>query len=172
VSARRRQIVVGLLLSLGAGLLPLGTWGRKAGLLGPLASVEIFWWVAVAVVLLYVVFVERLPLSSIGIRAFGIVSGIAGVIAGVLLVVGAVVIYFRIFPLLHLKMNTGEMNKLLESPFWYRFALVTRAAVAEEVLFRGYPIERIEELSGRRWVAPAISWAAFTYAHLGSWGWA
>jgi hypothetical protein len=27
---------------------------------------------------------------------------------------------------------------LMASPFWYRFILVTRAAVAEETLFRGY----------------------------------
>ena len=50
--------------------------------------------------------------------------------------------------------------------------LVTRTAVAEEVLFRGYPIERLLELTNSRWVAGVIPWAAFTYAHLASWGWA
>ena len=37
-------------------------------------------------------------------------------------------------------------------------------------LFRGYPMERIRELSGSRAVAAVVSWSAFTYAHLGSWG--
>src|SRR5689334_7423824 len=145
MATRRAQIVFGLLLSLGAGLLPLGTWGGKTGLLGPLAS--------------------------IGFCAFGAVARIAGVIAGILLVAGIVVVYSFVFPWLHLKVNTGEMGKLLATPFWYRFALVTRAAVAEELLFRGYPLERIAEVGGRRWAA-VVSWTAFTYAHLSSWGWA
>ena len=168
----RGKTVLGLLLTLGAGLLPLGTWGRSIGILGPLASAEMFWWVAVAVVILYVLAVERRPLSSVGFRRIGIVSGIAAVFAGILLVAGIVAIYAIIFPLLHLKMNTREMGRLLATPFWYRVALVTRAAVAEELLFRGYPIERITELTGSRWLAAGVSWAVFTYAHLSSWGWA
>ena len=172
MAARRFQIVVGQFLSLGVALLPLGYWGRATGLLGEPASGEIFWWTAVVVLILYVLLIERRRLSSVGFRRFGVASGVAGAIAGILLVAGIVAIYSFVFPLLHLKMNTGEMTKLLATPFWYRFALVTRAAVAEELLFRGYPIERITELSGRRWLAAMISWAAFTYAHLSSWGWA
>lgn len=152
--------------------MPLGTWGRSIGILGPLASGEMLWWVAVAVVVGYVLAIERRPLSSVGFRKIGAVSGIAAVIAGILLVAGISVIYALVFPWLHLKMNTREMNSLLTTPFAYRVALVTRAAVAEELLFRGYPIERIIELTGNRWLAAGVSWAAFTYAHLGFWGWA
>src|SRR5215469_8764951 len=97
MAARRTQIVVGLFLSLGVGLLPLGTWGRSTGLLGPLASGEILWWVAVAVLILYVLFIERRPLDSVGFRKFGIVSAVAGVIAGILLVAGIVAIYSFLF---------------------------------------------------------------------------
>jgi membrane protease YdiL (CAAX protease family) len=68
-------------------------------------------------------------------------------------------------------MNASEMSSILNTPFWYRFLLVTRAAVAEETLFRGYPIGRIREWSGSRMLAGVITWAAFTYAHLGGWGW-
>jgi membrane protease YdiL (CAAX protease family) len=69
-------------------------------------------------------------------------------------------------------MNVGEMGRLLNTPFWYRFFLVTTAAVVEETLFRGYPIERIGEWSGSRILAGVITWIAFTYAHLRGWGWA
>ena len=92
-----------------------------------------------------------------GFRTFGFVSGTVGAIAGILLVAGIVVTYSFVFPLLHLKMNTAEMGKLMATPFWYRVALVTRAAVAEESSFRGYRMERIAELSGRRWLAAVIS---------------
>lgn len=172
MGAERWRICIGLLLSLGIALLPLGNWGSRGGVLGPLASREIFWWTAVVVVILYVLLVERRPLSSVGYRRFGFCSFLIGIVAGILLVAGIPLIYFFVFPLLHLKMNTAEMQSLGSTPFWYRFALVTRAAVAEELLFRGYPITRIEELTGSRWLAGVVSWAAFTIAHLSSWGWA
>jgi membrane protease YdiL (CAAX protease family) len=165
-------IVVGLLLTLGVALLPLGTWGKRLLPGHALAGAEVLWWVAVGILLLYVTLVERRPLSSIGFRGFGWRSLLAGFATGILLVVGIIFIYTIVFPALHLRVNTGEMSRLLDTPFWYRFALVTRAAVAEETLFRGYPIPRLEELTGSTFAAALISWAAFTIAHLGSWGWA
>lgn len=171
-AVRRVQIVIGLLLTPGVAELPLGTWGRATGIGGPLFSGEILWWAAVLLTLLYVLLVERRSLASVGYRKFGWLGFLVAVAVGVLLVAGIVEIYSFVFPLLHLRVNSAAMEKLTATPFWYRFALVTRAAVAEELLFRGYPIERIEEFSGRRWLAALISWVAFTIAHLSSWGWA
>lgn len=167
---RRIQICIGLLLTLGVGLLPLGTWGSRLRLLGPVASTETFWWAAVALVIVYVRFIERRPTSSVGFRRFGAASLVIGIAAGILLVLGIVAIYGFVFPPLHLQPNSGERGKLLATPLWYRVALVTRAAVAEELLFRGYPMERLQELTHSRMIAAFVSWAAFTYAHLAGWG--
>lgn len=164
------QIIIGLLLTLGAGLLPLGAWGRTHSGLGRLVGNEVLWWVAVVVILLYVVFVERRSFASIGFREPRILDLVLAVIAGILMVAGIVFIYSVVFPVLHLTMNAGTMRYLLETPFWYRLMLVTRAAVAEELLFRGYPIERVDELAGSRVLAALLSWAVFTYAHLSNWG--
>lgn len=172
MSASKRvvQILIGLVLSLGVALLPLGKWGRTYSGLGHLLGGELLWWIAVVILLLYILLVERRPFSSIGFRRPGILNIILAIITGVLLVAGIIVIYSVVFPLLHLQMNAGEMKSLLETPFWYRFMLVTRAAVGEELLFRGYPIPRLSELIENRWIAAVLSWAAFTYAHLSSWG--
>jgi membrane protease YdiL (CAAX protease family) len=170
LNARRLRTAVGLLLSLGLGLLPLGNWGRAYSGLGRLLGGELLWWIAVVVVLLYVAFVERRSFASIGFRRPKTWDVVLAVITGILMVAGIIVIYQVIFPLFHLQMNVREMKTLLYTPFWYRFLLVTRAAVCDELLFRGYPIERLEELSGSRVAAAVVSWAAFTYAHLGSWG--
>jgi membrane protease YdiL (CAAX protease family) len=171
MTARRIQIFIGLLLTLGvATFLPLGQWGIAHSGLGQPLGREIFWWVAVVVALCYVAFVERRRFASIGFRRPKVLDIVLAVATGILMVAGIIIIYQIIFPLLHLKMNVGEMNTLMETPFWYRVLLVTRAAVAEELLFRGYPIERLNELSGSRALAAFVSWAAFTYAHLGSWG--
>ncbi len=169
-SKRSTLMIVGLLLSLGVGLLPLGRWGRYYSGLGDLLGGEVLWWIAVVVLLLYIAFVERRPFASIGFCRPRISDLLLAVVAGILLVVGITVIYAVLFPLLHLTMNAGEMKKLLDTPFWYRFILVTRAAVAEELMFRGYPISRLLEFSGSRWLAALLTWAAFTYAHLSSWG--
>ncbi len=170
VRRRRIEIVLGLLLTLGVANLPIGAWGERLLPRAPLVGREIPWWFAVAVILLYVKLVERRPLSSIGFRRPRLWDIPIAIMAGILMVVAVVFIYNVVFPALHLVMNTGEMNALIATPFWYRFMLVTRAAVAEETLFRGYPIERLEELSGSRFLAGAISWAAFTIAHLSAWG--
>ncbi|HZS45565.1 MAG TPA: CPBP family intramembrane glutamic endopeptidase [Blastocatellia bacterium] len=171
-NARRVQILIGLMLSLGGANLPIGTWGEKLGIFGRLLSHEVLWWVLVVILLIYVLIVERQPLSSIGFRRFRIWEIAIAIVAGIVMVIGIVVIYGVVFPKLHLQMNTGVMNTLLATPFWYRFMLVTRAAVAEETLFRGYAIERIEELTSSRALAALVSWALFTIAHLSSWGFA
>ena len=173
VTPRPRLIaVMGLLFLLIATFAPLGGWGRRlfAPELGPNYSSEILWWVLTFGLYAYVLWVERRPLFSIGFRRPGVLDIVWAVVTGVLMVAGIVAIYSVVFPLLHLQMNAQQMGKLLHTPFWYRVLLVTRAAVAEETLFRGYPIERLKEWSGSRLLAGAVTCAAFTYAHLSSWG--
>lgn len=169
-ATRRTLILIGLIPTLIITFVPLGKLGRAYSGLGELWGNEVLFWALVLVILLYVAFIERRPLSSIGFRMPGIVDLLLGLVTGVLMVVGIVLIYFKLFPLFHLQANAHVMSKILQTPFWYRFMLVTRAAVSEEILFRGYPIERIQEWTGSRWLAAALSWTAFTYAHLAGWG--
>lgn len=167
---RRITTTVGLLFWLAATFLPIGTWSER--LFGPLWGREVLWWVLVIAIYIYILAVERRPLSSIGFRRLRWLDVPLAVLTGFLMVAGVVFIYSVVFPRFHLQMNAAEMSSLQHTPFWYRFLLVTRAAVAEETLFRAYPIERITEWSGSRLLAGVLTWAAFTYAHLGTWGWA
>lgn len=45
-------------------------------------------------------------------------------------------------------------------------ALFLTGTVLEEVVYRGYLIERLIALTGSRWLAGLVSWAAFTLVHL------
>ncbi len=47
---------------------------------------------------------------------------------------------------------------------------IITAAVTEEVLFRGYALERLRQLTGRWWLAGLIRVGVFTVIHLPSWG--
>jgi membrane protease YdiL (CAAX protease family) len=166
--------IVGLLIALGFASLPFSHWDHEFADIAHLVGNEVIWWIYVAVVLLYVLGVERRPLSSIGFRAPGAKNLAIGVGAGVLITLGLGALYYLILPALHLNdsiASTSSANALMTTPFWWRFISTVRAAVSEEVLFRGYAMERIEELSGSRVIAVFISCSLFTLAHVSAWGW-
>ena len=168
---RRIVILIGLALAIGVPLLPFKKILAGFPSLDPHFAGEVFVWALTALVLLYILIVERRPVSSIGLRrpdwktlAFGIGGG------GVLLAgVGAFIAI--LLPLLHMQRNAGALQQMMALPYWSRVLIVTRAAVCEEILFRGYGIERLQELTGSRFVAGAVTLAAFTFAHLSYWGW-
>lgn len=167
---RQVLIIIGLILTLGTAFAPLGKWGKAYTGLGNLFGGEVLWWAAVVTVLLYVVLIERRPFSSIGFRRPKWRDVVAAIGAAVVALGGIVLIAAILFPALHLQMNKSAMQGLLQTPLWFRILLVTRAAVAEELMFRGYAIPRLEELGRSRVFAGLLSWAIFTYAHLSYWG--
>lgn len=162
--------VVGLLIALGFFSLPFGTWINESANLMHMISYELIIWTFVAVILLYVTLVERRPLSSIGFRVPGIKDGIIAVAAGILTLVCLALVYYAVFPALHWNENQ-QLSSLSSIPYWLNFLIVIRAAVSEEILFRGYAMERLEELSGSRSVAAVVSCTVFTLDHIGFWGW-
>jgi len=53
-----------------------------------------------------------------------------------------------------------------EYSFLIRFILFFTGTFLEEVFYRGYAIERLIALTGKKWFAGLASWAAFTLVHL------
>jgi len=53
-----------------------------------------------------------------------------------------------------------------EYSFLTRFILFFTGTFLEEMLYRGYAIERLTSITGKKWLAGLISWAAFTFVHL------
>lgn len=168
---RKALIYAGLVITLGCPFLPISKWENEFASVSHLVGYEIIWWALVAVVLLYVLFVETRSLSSIGFRRPRMREFPIAIAAGILIVAGLAVIYFVILPALHLS-EAQQMGTLLATPFWWRLISVVRAAVGEEVLYRGYAIERLQEITGSRAIAGVLSCALFTFAHVGPWGWA
>ena len=168
---RRIQIVIGLLIALGLPFCHLGDLGRKYTGLGDLWGGEALWFGLFVAIILYVLFVERLPLSSIGFRKPGAVDIVLGVLAGVVMFMGIGMIIMFVLPKFHMSL-AHQLKGLYATPLWFRLLTVTRAAFAEETVFRGYGFERLTELTGSRTLAAVLTWALFTMAHLSSWGWA
>lgn len=170
MTRRRIEILIGLVPTMAVTFLPLHLWGTAALHLGGRWGGELGFWLLAAILIVYVALVEKRPFSSIGFRAPGILDLVLGVVTGFAMAIGVGLVYTFLFPRLGLHTNTAVMSKLLQTSFFFRVMMVTRAAVSEELLFRGYAIERIAELTGRRWLAALLTVAAFTYAHLASWG--
>lgn len=162
--------VVGVLLALGLISLPFGAWIHDEANLAHHVAYELVIWGLALGMLLYVRGVERRPLSSIGFRALGVKDGVIGILAGILILALLALIVLVIFPALHWSENT-QFASILALPYWLNVLIVVRAAVSEEILFRGYPMERLEELTGSRAVAGVVTCAVFTFDHVAFWGW-
>lgn len=162
--------LLGLLLVFGFPSLPVSRWENEFKDVPHLVGYEVIWWAVVVLILLLVRFGEKRPLSSVGFRAPGWKNTLLAVAVGVLTLTSLYLIYFYLLPLLHVN-ETQQMNMLASTPFWWRLISVIRAAVSEEVLFRGYGITRTAELTGSLRLAAFLSWAIFTMDHVGPWGW-
>jgi membrane protease YdiL (CAAX protease family) len=95
-----------------------------------------------------------------------------GVLAAIGVTIAMAVQFAVIVPMFHLNAAPAlaAQKIILSTPYWFRVLLVLRAAVVEEILFRGYLIEKLRQVTGSTWIAVSGSTAAFTYAHLAGWG--
>jgi membrane protease YdiL (CAAX protease family) len=132
-------------------------------------------WALTAAVVFILVFWEKLPLSSIGLRRptwMTLLWGIAGAIAVRIVASIVLVFYARLLgasTLHNFAHDLGLAMKLGAMPFGFIILLSVRAAVTEEILYRGYVIERLGAVTGSRILAAGVSLVAFTLAHLGAW---
>lgn len=80
------------------------------------------------------------------------------------MVAGMAAIYIVIFPALGFSATEPTTTSIKLMPLWFRIFLILRAAVFEEIYYRGFMIERLTELTRLRWAAALISLVAFTLA--------
>lgn len=172
------SVLVGVVLYLLPTLLllplltPIDDGLRAVGLLAPNANAfvrgfavaMVVRWFTLPLLLLFVVAVEREPLSSIGIRmpswkevALAVVVGLAAFGAGTGL-------YFLVHgPGIASNTQLGEIFARIGVAG--RVQIAINAAVIEEMLFRGLLIERLIWLTGRPWVAALVSLVLFVASH-------
>lgn len=105
---------------------------------------------------------EGLPLSSIGLRfdrpgrslAWGL--GLTAIIIVALL--GLLAVYGM------LGVRYGEGGAIAAS-MWVTLLTVVRAGVSEEIFYRGFALERLQSLTGSKWVAAAVTLLVFAGFH-------
>lgn len=133
-------------------------------------------WVALALVLAIARYGEGYPLSLFGyartqktLRA-RLIEWILAALAA--LVLGIVVISFSNYVRMAL---TGEPAPVLAAvrkfPAWVLIPAWVTGSFVEEALYRGYAIERLTLLTGKRWLAALITLLTFTVLHIFGWDW-
>ena len=113
---------------------------------------------------------ERLPLRSIGLHR---PDWSTPVTAALLLGVCWYLLPLLTTPLLNaLGSDHGQagVQRLAAMPAWYRVFLRLTGGVVEEILYRGYAVERLATLTGRRWLGAVIALISFAIAHVPAWG--
>lgn len=129
-------------------------------------------YVAIVGSVLFIIFhYEHQSLLSIGVRPFcwqTIVWGL--VLAAFFMYVFAPVTYWA---LARFDLGGFEhgLSKITALPIWYLSIGVIFGGIAEELLYRGYAVERIAALTGSYWIAGMVSVAIFGLAHVPTWGW-
>ena len=119
-------------------------------------------WAAAAALVLFILRVEKLPLTSVGIGGSpwrkpllwsSVLSGICGAVA--VAIIAAT------------KYHGGPGSAAIERfPLWLVTLIVIRAGFVEELFYRGYAIERLQTLGMPRLISAGIPLAIFSLMHL------
>lgn len=161
--------IFGLILAFGLPELGLSQLLFADTPVGARIGRELTWIAFAAIILIWVTRVERLPLSSIGLRRPRWRTLGWGVAAAVAMLATVMLTFAVIAPALGLKQNMAATASVVQVPAWLLLLSPIVAGITEEILYRGYAIERLTFLTGQRWLAGLIAGAAFLLAHW-SWG--
>ncbi len=122
------------------------------------------------VVIFIVIRFERLPLSSIGLRPVTYST----VVSGFLLALGTLyVLPLLTVPLVRaLGLGGFEpgLSRLATLPVWFRIFVAISSGIVEEILYRGYAVERLALIIGNYWLSGLVVVVTFGLAHIPFWG--
>jgi membrane protease YdiL (CAAX protease family) len=129
---------------------------------GPVILREIAIFAMVGLLLWIVTSREKLPLSSIGLKWDRPGRSLAWGIALTLMCAVGIAVLLTAFHLFRVRQGPGG---LIGMSLWTATLTIVRAGIAEEVMYRGFAIERIEALTGSRWIAALVPLVAFAVFH-------
>jgi membrane protease YdiL (CAAX protease family) len=123
-------------------------------------------WLVVIVLCVIAFAVQRRGPSELGMRMLGWRDGLAAL--------GGVIVAFILSGaagrIVAMPSSLTDLHKIAAVPLNLRIAVVLTAAVCEEFMYRGFGIEEIAYVIGKRWLAGLLSLILFTFSHAGLYG--
>jgi membrane protease YdiL (CAAX protease family) len=172
--------ILGVLIALSAPLVQwlLIPWFKSTFPfpLDRLVSLSVFW-IALLLALAIAHILEGYPLATFGFQRSHktlrtrLIEWILTALAAV--ATGGVIIFFSQYvrTLLTNAPEPANIEQVRSFPIWVLLPAWITGAFTEEGLFRSYPIERLSQLTGIRWLASLITLVVFTVFHLFGWDW-
>jgi membrane protease YdiL (CAAX protease family) len=157
---------VGLAISLGWLFLFFGHGVESLSNLTQDTGVLVKEWAVTIVVVTIVLFWERKPLTSIGLRLPDRIDLAAMTGAFVVAIFASSIVA----SLTEQGSSLPDLRTLLAVPWGMRLALTLTAGICEETLLRGYALERLIGIFKNRWLPGAIVIIAFGAGHVGRYG--
>ena len=109
----------------------------------------------------YVLLIERRSIASIGLR-----RPRAKDLEWVLYLFGAYMVWQWVVLTFFPPAADPGTATITSLPIVVVLGIIVSASVFEEILYRGYPIERVSEVTGRRWAAHLVTIPLFVTPHL------
>ena len=126
-------------------------------------------WLLAGAVIAIVKLGEKRPLASIGLQAISGKEVLLAIVLGIALSLTVPLLTLLVAQII----PSGEEGSIgavaASAPPLLLLLSVLTAGITEEILYRGYPIERLEEATGNVWIAAVVSLAAFILPHLVGW---
>ena len=159
-------VVPAILTASGPGQAPAGIDAVRTVLVS-----EALTWSLTFIVLGIVLFGERRSLTSVGLGRPTWPAIRTGVLMTVLLLVLAMGAGAVVQSVGGLSGNSsGQIDLVVGLPIWLQLIVSISAGFTEEILFRGYAIERTAELTASRWLGAIIPIIVFGAIHAPFWG--
>lgn len=127
--------------------------------------------VVVASVLLIVLLWEKQPLSSLGVHPATWQSLAWGLALAAFFMYVFAPVASSALRRLNLRGFDAGLAKLAGLPVWYLVLAVLIGGASEELLYRGYAVDRVASLTGSYWLGGSVPVFIFGLAHVPTWGW-
>lgn len=112
---------------------------------------------------------ENQPLTSIGFKNISWKDIILAVLIGIFLSILVPILTLLVSQFIS-ESGSGDIGSVTSTVSWWVMLIsVLTAGVIEELIYRGYIIERLLTMTNKYWVAISISVIAFVLPHLSSW---
>lgn len=125
-------------------------------------------WVLSILLLIIVKFGEKRPYSSIGFRPITVKEVLIAIVIGIVLSLSVPLLTWLVSQII--PPSDGGINEAVINRSWgLILASILTAGITEELIFRGYIIERINEITKKKFTGILVSVIAFTIPHMVSW---